>query len=193
MHGITLNFVSLAALAAALPHLMQTPGLISESVQGIVPGNAANATTASPAATSQPAATATNASESSPLNFAALQPSAPSYTFDQVKAALTAYNAKDGAAFAAAMQKFGFTSFDAIAAVPGSWVQLMQYIGADTPTAEAPTFAKVKSVLELWAKTNGASFQQAMVAAGLTSLPAVEAAPGKWAELLAAAKAAGVS
>lgn len=192
-HGITLNFVSLAALAAALPYLSNTPGL----VDGAAGNGNAGAATSSPATTAHTASTVAAAPVVAPEPkvdpFASSTVSQPTYTFDQVKAALTAYNQKDGAAFGAAMQKFGFTSFDAIAAAPGKWAELMSYIGADTPAVEQPTFETVSQKLQLWAKINGAAFQAAMVAAGLTSLDAVKANPGKWAELLAAAKANGVS
>jgi hypothetical protein len=197
MHGITLNFVSLAALAAALPYLSNTPGLVA----GEYPAQSGNVNagtgTSSPATTAHTAPTAAVAPAVAPetkvVDFAPPPQSQPSYTFDQVKVALMAYHAKDANAFGAAMQKFGFTGMDAIAAAPGSWTQLMQYIGADTPATEQPTFEKVASVLQMWAKVNGAAFQQAMMASGLTSLDAVKATPAKWAELLAAAKANGVS
>jgi len=191
-HGITLNFVSLAALAAALPYLSNTPGLVDGSV-GNGNAGAATSSSATTAHTAPTAAAAPAAAQETKVDpFASSTASQPTYTFDQVKAALMAYNQKDGAAFGAAMQKFGFNSFDAIAAAPGSWAQLMSYIGADAQ-AEQPTFDVVSQKLQLWAKANGAAFQAAMVAAGLTSLDAVKAAPGKWAELLAAAKANGVS
>lgn len=197
MSQITLSFVSFAALVAALPYLEKTPGLVTGST---LPGAATTGNVVTPPAATAPtaptvAAAPVAAPETTALNFGAPQSSQPSpaYTLDQVKTALMNYNAKYGAAFAAAMQKFGFTSFDDIAAAPGSWVQLMQYIGADTSAVEQPTFEKVAAVLQTWAKINGAAFQQAMAASGLTSLEAVKAAPGKWAELLAAAKAAGVS
>lgn len=189
MHGITLNFVSLAALAAALPHLSNTPGLVADSIQGIVPGNASSA--AANASTALTASGAAGGAQETKVEVSA--PPAPTYTFDQVKAALATYNQRDAAAFGAAMQKFGFNSFDAIQAAPGSWAQLMQYIGADTPAVEQPTFEKVESVLKLWATANGAAFAAFMQGNGLTDLNAVKAAPGKWAELLAAAKANGVS
>lgn len=193
-HGITLNFVSLAALAAALPYLSQTPGLAAGDYPA-QSGNVGNQNAASNAASAATASAAPVAAPAQKVETFAQQPQQPSISFDQVKAALMAYNARDNAAFGAAMQKFGFNSFDAIQAAPGSWVQLMQYIGADTPATPAPTLTieKVSKTLQTWAQINGAVFQQAMIDAGLTSMADVEANPGKWAELIAAAAAAGVS
>ena len=195
MQSITLNFVSLAALAAAIPYLSNTPGLVAgdyPAQSGNVGAGAATSSLATTVHTGPTAAAGPAVAQEQKVEPSATpQSNVPSYTFDQVKAALMAYHAKDANAFGAAMQKFGFTGFDAIAAAPGAWAQLMDYIGAGA--VEQPTFEKVANVLQMWAKVNGAAFAQAMQANGFTDLNAVKAAPGKWSDLLAAAKANGVS
>ncbi len=192
-HGITLHFVSLAALAAAIPHLAQTPGLDL----GVAPGNGTPAVTpAATASTVSVAPTPVAAPAPSPINFGAL--AAPTFTFEQVTQALMAYHAKDLGAFGAAMQKFGFASMDAVKAAPDKWNDLLTYIGAIQPVAaapavEAPTLEKVGRVLQLWSQTNAAAFQAMMVQNGLTSMADVQANPAKWPTLMAAAAAIGIS
>lgn len=198
MSQITLSFVSFAALGAALPYLEKTPGLVTGST---LPGAATSGNVVNqPAPTAHTAPTVSAAPVAAPVSSPAPsvtpQSSAPSLTFDQVKAALAAYNAKDANAFGAAMQKFGFTSLEAIQAAPGSWPQLMEYIGAAPAAVTAapqPTFEKVASVLQTWAQINAAQFGATMQQFGFVDLNAVKAAPAKWAELLAAAAAIGIS
>lgn len=201
MHSIIINFASLTALAAAIPHLSATPGMLtgqgSFPVADQIPGNVAGpgATTAPTVPTVSAALTPVAAPAASQMNFGGASPVAPTFTFDQVGAALQAYHAKDVAAFGAAMQKFGFASMTDVQANPAKWGELMVYIGAVQPAAPAValTLEKVASVLQTWSQVNAASFQAAMVANGLASMPDVQANPAKWPALMAAANAVGIS
>lgn len=194
MSQITLSFASFAALAAAISYLEKTPGLV---IGAAASGNVVS----QPALTAPTAPTAAAAPAGAPVQsqpaFAAS--AAPTITFETVRDALMAYNAKDANAFNAAMQKFGFTSFEAIQAAPDKWHDVMTYIGAVPGAAPAafaaagaPTFDQVKRVLETWAKVSGAQFAQAMQGNGLTSIEAVQARQDLWVGILAAAASVGI-
>jgi len=191
MQSITLNFVSLAALAAAVPSLQKLEGL----VVGNAPSTSATAkpsaqTAHTPSTASVEVAAASDTKQSSTASVAT-QSSTQTYTFDEVKSALGAYHKTDATAFNGAMLKFGFKNMNDVEKASDKWTELMQYLGADMPAAPASdkayTLDDVKAKLMAFATKDQGAFGKLMGEHALKGFGDVQTRPDLWADLCAAA------
>lgn len=183
MTAIVLNFASLAALAAAIPYLEKTPGLVASLGNGGSRADSDANTSRIVAVVEQPAPAAQDAKADS----FDLGSTSPSYTFEDVSKALAAYQKADKAAFGSAMSKFGFKSPKDIEAAPEKWDELMSYIGGDANEA-APTYTAefVEAELKKFAQKDQKTFGSVMGKFGFRSMKDVLAASDKWPELMKA-------